>query len=84
MSEEYIGTVGTIRIMVRAMCGVPFKDWKRVKDLIKMLSMNDVIDHLAIANSEHWYELRREKNNVLRSLWLKGTETKCLEKVVCA
>ena len=47
------------------MCRVQIKDRKRSKGL--MLSENETIDQLAIANSVHWYDivLRREDGHYL-------------------
>ena len=39
------------------MCGVHRKDTKRAIALI--LCLNEAIDHLAMANSVHWYVFRR-------------------------
>ena len=54
--------------MVRAMCGVQFKDIKRSKDLMLMMVLNETIDQLVVANSVYWYchVLRREDGHVLR------------------
>ena len=41
--------------MVRAMCGVQLKDKKRSTDLMFMLSLNETIDQLTMANSVRWY-----------------------------
>ena len=48
--------------MVRAMCGIQLKDRKRSNDMMFMLGLSGTIDHLAMANSVHWYDhvLRRE------------------------
>ena len=48
--------------MVKTTCRVPFKDRKRNKDLILMLSLGEAIDQLIMASSVHWYEhiLRRK------------------------
>ena len=54
--------------MVRAMCGVQFKDRERFTDL--MLILSETIDQLAMANSVRWY------GHVLRRGWSyfeKGT-----------
>ena len=53
----------TERSMVRAMCGVQFKDRKRSTDLMLMLGFKETIDQLAMANSVRWYGhvLRRKK-----------------------
>ena len=58
----------TERFMVRAMCGVQLKDRKISKDLMLMLSLNETIDQLAMANSVRWHGhvLRREDGHVLR------------------
>ena len=52
--------------MVRAMCGVQFRDRKRSKDLVLGLSEN--MDQLAMTNIVRWYGhvLRREDDHVLR------------------
>ena len=52
--------------MVRAICGVQLKDWKRSTDLL--LSLNETIDQLAMADSVCWYGyvLRRVRGHVLR------------------
>ena len=44
------------------------KRFKKVKDLMLMLCLNEIIDQLAIANSVCWYGhmLRREDGHVLR------------------
>ena len=49
--------------MVRAMCGVQFKERKRSTDLMLMLSLNETIDQLAISNNVRWYGhvLRKEE-----------------------
>ena len=54
--------------MMRAMCGVEFKDRKISMDLILMLCMKETINRLAMANSVRWYGhvLRREGGHVLR------------------
>ena len=54
--------------MVRAMCGVQLTDRKASTDLMFMLTLNETIDQLAMANSVHWYGhvLRREDGHVLR------------------
>ena len=54
--------------MVRAVCGVQFKDGMKYMDLMFMLCLNEAIDRLAVANSIHWYGhvLRREDGHVLR------------------
>ena len=46
--------------MMRAMCGVQFKDRKRYMDYIIiywmiMLGLNETIDLLAMTNSVRWY-----------------------------
>ena len=55
--------------MVRAMSEVQLKDRRTSTDLMSMLSLNETIDQLAMANSVHWYDhvLRREDGHVLRS-----------------
>ena len=45
----------TERSMMRAMCGVQFKDRKRSMDLMFMLCLKETIDQLALANSVRWY-----------------------------
>ena len=58
--------------MVITMCGVHPKDRNRAKDLVLMLGLNKTIDHLAIANSFHWYgHALREDGHVLKALDLK-------------
>ena len=54
--------------MVRAMWGVQFKDRKLSMDKMFMLSLNETIDQLAMANSVRWYGyvLRREDGHALR------------------
>ena len=54
--------------MMRAMCGVQLKDRKRSTDLMFMLSLNETIDQLAMANSVRWYGdvLRSEDGHVFR------------------
>ena len=56
----------TVRSMVRAMCGVQFKDRKRYAFLL-MLGLNETIDQLAMDNSVCWYGhvLMREDTHVL-------------------
>ena len=58
----------TERSIVRAMCGVQFKDRKRSTDLMFILGLNETIDQLAMANSVRWYGhvLGREDGHVLR------------------
>ena len=53
--------------MVRAMCGVQFKQGKRSTDLMFMLGLTETIDQLAMANSVWWYGhvLRRDNDHVL-------------------
>ena len=52
LKESEIGILRrTERSMVRAMCGVQFKDRKRFTDLMFMLGLNETIDQLAVANS---------------------------------
>ena len=69
---------------------------KRSTDLMLMLSLNETIDQLAMANSVHWYGhvLRREDGNVFKRAlyfevegqWKKGrlkmTWKKLVEKKV--
>ena len=57
--------------MVRAMCGLQLKDRKRSKDLMLMLSLNETIDQLGMANSIRWHGhvLRREDGHVERRAW---------------
>ena len=52
--------------MVRATCGVQLR--KKSTCLMLMLSLNETMDQLAIANSVCWYGnvLRREDDHVLR------------------
>ena len=54
--------------MVSAMCGVQLKDRKRSTDFMFMLSFNETMDQLPMANSIRWYGdvLRREDCHVLR------------------
>ena len=54
--------------MVRALCGVQFKDTKRSTDLMFMLGLHTTMDQLAMANSVRWYGylLRREDGHVLK------------------
>ena len=54
--------------MVKAICGVWLNDRKRDKDLMLMLSLNESIEQLSMANSVNWYGhvLRREDGYVLR------------------
>ena len=54
--------------MVRAVYGVLLKDRKRSVNLMFVLGLNETIDHLAMANSVHWYGhvLRREDGRILR------------------
>ena len=54
--------------MVRAMCGVQFKERKRSTDLMSILGLNETIDQLNMANSVRWHGLvlRREDVHVLR------------------
>ena len=56
------------RSMVIEMCGEQLKDRKRSTHLMFMLDLRETIDHLAMANSVHWYGhmLRREDSHVLR------------------
>ena len=41
--------------MVRAMCGVQFKDRKRSTYLMFMLSLNKTKDQLTMVSSVRWY-----------------------------
>ena len=41
--------------MVRAMYAVQLKYRKRVEDLKQMITLNETMDQLAMANSEHWH-----------------------------
>ena len=52
--------------MVRAMCGAQLNDRKRSRDL--MLSLNETMDQLAVANSvgRYGHVLRREDGHVMR------------------
>ena len=54
--------------MVRAWCGIQLKYKKRSADLTFMLSLNESIDQLVMANSVHWYDhvLRREVDHHVR------------------
>ena len=54
----------TERSMVSVMCGVQLKDRKKSTDLMFMLSLNETIDQLAMANSVRWHDhvLRRALN----------------------
>ena len=54
--------------MVRAMCGVQFKDRKRSSDLMFMLGLSETMNQLGMKNSVHWHGhvLRREDSHVLR------------------
>ena len=56
----------TERSMMRAMCGVQFKDIKGSMDL--MLCLDETTDQFAMANSARWYGrvLRREDGHVIR------------------
>ena len=58
----------TARSVVRPMCGVQLKDRKRSTDLMFMLGLKETMDHSVIANSVHWYVLRREDGHVLMAL----------------
>ena len=51
------------RFMVRAMCRIQLNYRKRAKVMMLMLSLDDTIDQLAMANSAHWHGhvLRRER-----------------------
>ena len=53
--------------MVSAMCGVQLKDTRRSVDLMLMLSLNETIVQLAMANSVRWYGhvLRRNGGHFL-------------------
>ena len=53
--------------MLRAMCGVQFKDRKRSTDLMFMLCLNETIDQLAMADSvsRYGHVLRSENGWVL-------------------
>ena len=69
MSEIEMGILRrTERSMVRAMCGVQLKYIKTSTDLMFMLGLNETIDRLATANSDHWHGhvLTREDGHVLR------------------
>ena len=37
-----------------ALCRVKLKDRKRAKDMMPVLSLNETLDQLAIANRVHW------------------------------
>ena len=52
--------------MVRVMCGVQFKDRKRLKNLMLMLGVNVTMDQFAMKNGVYWYGLRDEVSRVLR------------------
>ena len=54
--------------MVRAICGVQFKNRKRSTDLMFMLGFNKTMDQLAMAINVLWYGhvLRREDGHVLK------------------
>ena len=56
------------RSMVRAMCGIQFKDRVITDDIMWMSGLNEAIDQMAIASSVHWYGhvLKREDGDVLR------------------
>ena len=56
------------RSMVRAICGVQFKDRKKSTDYMSMFGLSETIDQLAMANSVRWYGhvLRREGGHVMR------------------
>ena len=41
--------------MVRVMCGIQLKDRKTSTDLMFMLSLNETMDQLAMANSVRWH-----------------------------
>ena len=59
--------------MVKVVCGVQPKDSIRAKESILMLSLNDTIDQLNMANSIHCYVMRREDVHVLiRALVIEG------------
>ena len=55
--------------MVKTMCGVQLKGFKRSTDLMSILGLNASMDQLAMANSVRWYShvLWREDGHVLRS-----------------
>ena len=55
--------------MVWTMCAEKLKDWIAVMVLIKIFSLNEMIDQLANANSIHWYThvLRTLDRHVLKS-----------------
>ena len=40
---------------MRTLCGEQFIDWKGVKDLMLLLSLNETMAYLPMANSLHWY-----------------------------
>ena len=54
--------------MVRAMCGVRFKNRKRSKDVMLMLGFSETVGHLSMANSVCWHGhvLKREDGHVLK------------------
>ena len=41
-------------------------DWNKSTDFMFMLGLSESIDQLAMANSVHWYVLRREDGHILR------------------
>ena len=53
----YLGTkqMSILKMSNVALCGVQLKDGKRAKDLTLMLSLNEAIDQLTVANSVHQY-----------------------------
>ena len=69
LKESKIGILRrTEGSMVRAMCGVQLKDWKRFTDLMFMLGLREAMDQLAMANSNYWYGhvLRGVDGHILR------------------
>ena len=52
---------------VRATCGVQLKDKKRANNLMVMLSLNETIDQLAVANCAHWCGDVQRRDRVVTS-----------------
>ena len=51
MRWEFYEQMDEMMMMVREMCGVQLKDGKRAKNVMLMLSLNEDIDQMAMANS---------------------------------
>ena len=51
LKESEMGILWSERFLMRAMCGVQFKDRKRSTDFMFMLGLNEAMHQLAIANS---------------------------------